>query len=271
MAESPAPVVRSKPILFVFLGVAACTFIFGVVALLLPVLKPRADALSVYCAASAKAPMEQIAADYSRATGVPVDLSFGGSQTLLANIEISQRGDLYLPADDSYLVLAQKKNLIRQSLEVAEQAAVIAVPKGNPKGVQSLSTLLDTQLTLAQANPETAAMGKLLRDTLAPRLWLAISNRTVVFKPNVSDAANDAKLGAVDAAIVWDSMRKQYPELEFIRAPELATVRGRVAIAVLTCSRQPQAAQKFAAYVASKEQGMKRFVEHGFTLPQDQP
>ena len=44
--------------------------------------------------------MEKIAADYSRETGVAVVLSLGGSQTLLANIAITQRGDLYLPADD---------------------------------------------------------------------------------------------------------------------------------------------------------------------------
>ena len=44
-----------------------------------------------------------------------------------------------------------------------------------------------------------------------------LSNQTVVFKPTVVDAANDVKLGAVDAAIVWDSMAKQYPDLEFVR------------------------------------------------------
>jgi ABC-type molybdate transport system substrate-binding protein len=190
---------------------------------------------------------------------------FGGSRTLLANIAVTRRGDLYLPADESYLVIAREKNLIRASLPVAGQSAVVAVPRGNPKGIRSLAAIVEARLTLSQADPETETIGGLLGVSLLPSLWLALSNRTAVFKPNVSDAANDVKLGAVDAAIVWDSMRHQFPDLDLIQAPELASVRASVAVAVLSCSRQPQAAQKFAAYVASPQQGLRRFEGSGFT------
>ncbi len=219
--------------------------------------------LLIFCAASLKAPIENIAADYFRETGVPVELSFGGSQTLLANIVLAKRGDLYLPADDSYIALAREKNLVSETLPLAEQAAVIAVAKGNPKAIRSIASFQNSSLTLSQANPETAAVGKLLRAALEPALWQAVSNRTVVFKPNVNDAANDVKLGAVDAAIVWDSMQGQYPDLEFIRAPELEGVRAKVAVSVLQCSEQPAVAQKLARYIAAA-QGLKHFERSGF-------
>src|SRR5262245_57417731 len=73
--------------------------------------RPVTEPLVVYCAAGIKAPVEALARDYEAAYGIPVQLQFGGSQTLLANMEVSRRGDLYLPADDSYIQLARDKDL----------------------------------------------------------------------------------------------------------------------------------------------------------------
>src|SRR5439155_25272822 len=56
--------------------------------------------LFVYCAAGLKAPVEEIARDYEEAYGVQVRLTYGGSETLLTNLEVSKRGDLYIPADE---------------------------------------------------------------------------------------------------------------------------------------------------------------------------
>src|SRR3954453_17483656 len=152
-ADTHAP--RSKPVLFLFLGIVAFTLTFGVVALLRgPGTRPtKSPPLLVYVAASLKAPLEQIAADYQRETGVRVDLSFGGSQTLLANIEISKRGDLYLPADDSYFALAKDRKFIRETFPLAEQSAVLAVAKGNPKHIRGLAEFRDSSFRLSQANP----------------------------------------------------------------------------------------------------------------------
>jgi len=272
MAESPAQPPRSKPVLLFFFGIVLLTMTFGIVALLQNPAPPQtgADTLLVYCAASLKAPMEKIAADYLREAGVAMELSLGGSQTLLANIAISKRGDLYLPADESYIALARDKDLITDALPLAEQTAVIAVPRGNPKRIRALADLANSPLTLSQANPETAAIGKLLRAQQGT-VWAALSNRTVVFKPNVIDAANDVKLGAVDTAIVWDSMQQQYPDLEFIRLPELEGVKAKVAVSVLKCSRQSEAAQKLARYIAAPDKGLKHFQQNGFTLLAPRP
>lgn len=257
---------KSKPSLLLVLGIFTLLVALGFMARtrMLSAKKKAPPSLLVYCAASLKAPMEKIAADYFRETGVTVELSFGGSQTLLANIALTKRGDLYLPADDSYIALAREKNLVGETLPLAEQAAVIAVPKGNPKAIRSLASFQNSALTLSQANPETAAVGKLLRAALDPTLWQALSNRTVVFKPNVNDAANDVKLGAVDAAIVWDSMQGQYPDLEFIRVPELEGVRAKVSVSLLQCSEQPDVALKFARHIAAPEHGLKHFESSGF-------
>src|SRR5438094_10066065 len=65
--------------------------------------------LLVYCAVSLKAPVEAIAREYEKASGVHIELQFNASQTLLTNAVISRIGDLYLPADDSYIIVAREK------------------------------------------------------------------------------------------------------------------------------------------------------------------
>jgi len=87
----------------------------------------------VYCAAGLKGPVEAAAKAYEAEYQVPVSLQFGGSQTLLANVEVSKLGDLFIPADDSYTELAQQKKLIETSIPLAVMKPVLAVAKGNPK------------------------------------------------------------------------------------------------------------------------------------------
>lgn len=69
-----------------------------------------------YCAASNRAVMEEIRTEYEKETGRRVEIQYGPSQTLLSQIEVSKHGDLYLPADTSYLDIGREKGLISERL-----------------------------------------------------------------------------------------------------------------------------------------------------------
>ncbi|MBY0526990.1 MAG: molybdate ABC transporter substrate-binding protein [Gemmataceae bacterium] len=223
------------------------------------------EPLVVYCAAGIKAPVEAAAQAYEKEYGVPVQLQYGGSQTLLANIEVAQKGDLYLPADDSYVDLARQKGLLAETIPLAEMKPVLVVRRGNPHKVVSLAELLKTNLRVCQANPDAAAVGKLTQEALLKTgQWDALKKRTIVFKPTVNDVANDIKVGAVDAGIVWDATASQYPELEVIDAPELAAKPARISIGVLRNTTQPTAALRFARYLAAGDRGLPEFKKQGF-------
>jgi molybdenum ABC transporter molybdate-binding protein len=221
--------------------------------------------LIVYCAAGIKAPVEAIAREYEAAYGVPVQLSYGGSQTLLTSLEVAKRGDLYLPGDDSYIQLARAKGLVAETIPLARMTAVLAVPKGNPKGLRTLEDLLRPGVKLAQANPDAAAIGKLTRQVLQQaQQWGALEKQTLVFKPTVNDVANDVKLGTVDAGIVWDAVLKQYHDLEAVPLPALKSVEARVIAAVLRHSVQPTAALRLARYLGARDKGLKEFARQGY-------
>ncbi|HEY7310674.1 MAG TPA: molybdate ABC transporter substrate-binding protein [Gemmataceae bacterium] len=226
----------------------------------------EARTLIVFCAAGIKAPVEKAARDYERAYGVPVRLQYGGSQTLLANIEVSERGDLYLPGDDSYLLAARKKGLVAEILPLARMTPVLAVRKGNPKNLHSLQDVLTSDSRLSQANPDAAAVGKLTRDALRRSgQWDAWQKQVLVSKPTVNDVANDVAVGAVDAGIVWDALVRQTPALEMVVLPELSAANAHVAVGVLNRGTQPSAALRFARYLAARDRGLPLFEQDGFT------
>lgn len=221
--------------------------------------------LIVYCAAGIKPPVEACAEEFEKEYGVAVQLQYGGSQTLLANIQASRRGDLYLPADESYVDVARNRGLSAETIPLAEMALVLAVHKDNPKKIGSLPALLRDDVKLAQANPEAAAVGKVTRDVLRKTGdWETIEKKTTVIKMTVNDVANDIRVGAVDAGFVWDATLKQYPDLKQVDVPQLATGVSSISITVLKQSEQPTAALRFARYLAAKDRGAKEFARFGY-------
>lgn len=226
------------------------------------------EALVIYCAASNKSVLESIRGDYEREYQTPLQIQYGPSQTLLASLEVSGMGDLYLPADDSYLELARQRKLLASESSVfplAKMQAVVAVAKGNPKRIASLEDLFREDVQLAQASTEAAAIGKLTRDVLtASGHWDKLHSRTAVYKTTVNEVANDVKVGAVDAGIVFDAVLHDYETLESVALPELKDITASVAVAILKSSHQSRPALHFARYLAARDKGLERYREFGF-------
>lgn len=224
------------------------------------------DEIVVYCAAGMRVPLEEIARNYEEENRTPIVIQYGGSNTLLSQIEVARQGDLFLAADDMYLNLAREKQLVREIVPLATMRAVIVVRKGNPKNVASIEDLL--KLKLAAANPDQAAIGDETRRRLIAsgdweRFDQSVRERGV-YKPTVGEVANDVLLGSVDAGIVWDAVAAQHPDLETVAIAELAESRAEIALGILTDSTQPAAALRFARFVAARDGGLPVFEKHGY-------
>lgn len=230
------------------------------------------EGILLYCAASNRAVMEDIRQAYESETGRKVKIQYGPSQTLLSQLEISQTGDLYLPADDSFLDISQTKGLVRETLSVANMQAGLVVLKGNPDGITSLDQAIEKDVRLVQANPEAAAVAKLTKKVLSDSgEWDKLDKATTAYRTTVTDVPNDLLVGAADVGIVYDAVLHTYPKLEFVKVDELAGVRSEIAIGVLNCSKVPTEALHFARYVSAADRGLKHYREHGFgTIEGDQ-
>ena len=219
--------------------------------------------LTVYCAAGLREPVAALAEEYRLESGTQVHLQYGGSANLLSVIRVSQRGDLYIMADDGTLEDARRLDLVRESIPLAQQQPVIAVQGGNPKRIHTLADLLRQDVRVALTNPETASNGRIVRQALGEE-WARLAAHAAVTKPTVPEIASDLSLGAVDAAMVWDSTVPQFPGLEAVAAPELAGRTENASITVLAACLQPAAALRFARFLAAPEKGGAVFAQRGF-------
>jgi molybdate transport system substrate-binding protein len=233
--------------------------------------RPRADTphgrpLKVYCAAALKPALESIAADYLHETGRRVEIAFGDSGKMLGQVTVRPDGDLFLPADDSYVRLAEEKGLVARTIPLCRMRPVILTRPGNPYPVVTFDDLLRPGLRVGLANPDRAAIGKVVRDHLTKQgRWDALAARLTTQHLNVTDAANAVQLGGTDATIVWDSVAANYPDLKIVRLPELDGAVGRVELAILAAAPDPAAARRFARYVAASDRGMSHFRKAGFS------
>jgi molybdenum ABC transporter molybdate-binding protein len=231
----------------------------------------------MHTAAGMRVPVEKIAEQYEREFGTRIVLQFGGSNTLLNQLQLNkfETDDLYLAADDFYTDKAVERGLARETLPIGHQRPVIAVRKENAKEIASLSDLLREDVSAGVTNPDQAACGRATQRMLQSisvegtnrwsQLEAAVTARGV-FKPTVNEIANDVKLGAVDAGIVWDTtvaMPQYRNVLTAISVPELDGDPDLVSVSVLDSSTQPTAALKFARYLTARDKGLPVFEEFG--------
>ena len=221
--------------------------------------------LMLYCAASNRSVVEAVRERYEAETGRQVSIQYGPSQTLLSQLEVARTGDLYLPADDSFLKLATAGGLVEEILPLAAMNCVVVVPKGNPRGIRSLTDLFAEDLRVVQANPEAAAVARMTRRLLTEAgLWDRLDAATEAYRTTVNDVANDVLVGAADAGIVYDAVLYPYPDLEAVPVPELAAGRSQIAVGVTSFSEQPAAALHFARYLSAQDRGLEEYQKQGF-------
>ena len=97
--------------------------------------------ITAFCGSASKPAMEEAASQFEQETGIRVDLHFSGSGTMLSQMKMARRGDLYIPGSPDYMSKA-----IREGVVDPESVAIIAylviaidVQHGNPKGIRRLA------------------------------------------------------------------------------------------------------------------------------------
>jgi molybdate transport system substrate-binding protein len=155
---------RQRPLVIALVSLG---IVFGLGALLSAIqpAKDGADAkLLLYCAAGLERPINDLAVAYERQFGTRIEVRYGGSGTLLANLEIAGDGDIFIAGDDSFTDIAEAKGLVSQRIPLAHMAPVLAVAQGNPKGVAAANDLLDDQVRIGFADPDATAAGAIARE-----------------------------------------------------------------------------------------------------------
>ncbi|MBI3830063.1 MAG: substrate-binding domain-containing protein [Planctomycetes bacterium] len=234
---------------------------------------PR-ESIVVYCAVGLRPPVELAAKRFQAETGTQVDLDYDNSGSLLGKLKLEKaanpHGDLYIPADDSFIGLAREAELIREVLPLARFRAVLAVKPGNPKQIKALDDLLRSDVTFVICE-EKAAVGRVSKQVLQQAgKFEALKAKAKSEKATVTEAAMVVQASnEVDAAFVWDSTARQF-KLDIMETPELKSAAATIAASVIATSPHPTAALRFARYLCAPEKGAKIFEEKFYEpLPGD--
>ncbi len=218
--------------------------------------------LTVLCAASLKPPMEAVGGAYRAQSGEGLRLQWGGSATLLGQIQITRRGDVLITADEGTMTDARRGGWVLEAAPLLTQRPVFAVRAGNPKAIHELSDLFRPDVRVGLADPKAASIGRATRDGLG-EVWPKLAAHAAVMKPVVTEIAGDLVLGAVDVAVVWDSTLRQFPGLQRVDFPGIAFAPEHAWAATLTRAAHPAAAQRFAAFLRTQA-SQEVFKSHGY-------
>lgn len=229
-----------------------------------------AKPLEIYCAAAMVKTVDTIAKDFEAECGQQVIIHPGSSRAVLNQMAEAQKGDLFLPADDSFVHEAETKKLVGEVMNVASMHAVVIVRPGYRKEVKTWDDFLAASDKIGLANPEATALGKLVKQGLQGRgLWAGLQAVKPSYLGDVNEVGNSvANTDSSDVGITWDplarALAQKDPNVKIVELKELESVKARVKIAVVKATTQRDHALRFIAFLRAKDRGAIHLKKAGY-------
>jgi molybdate transport system substrate-binding protein len=221
--------------------------------------------ITVFAAASLTESFTTIGKDFQAAhPGTKVTFSFGGSSALAQQIGSGAPADVFASASAASMkVVIGAGQGAGEPVNFVKNQLVIAVPKGNPRGIHSLADLARPGVKVAEC-AEQVPCGAAARKALAAA---GVRITPVTLEQDVKAALAKARLGEVDAALVYRTdVRAAASAVDGVEFPESVAAINTYPIVVLKTAPNAALARAFVAYVRSGK-GMAVLTAAGFQAP----
>ena len=159
--------------------------------------------ITVFAAASLQKTFTALASTFEKEhPGTTVKFSFGGSDTLAAQITQGAPADVFASANQSTMQTVEKAGDTTGTPTVfVKNTLEIAVAPGNPKNIKTLADLTKSGTKVALC-AKTVPCGSAAVKVLAAA---KVSLTPVTYETEVTSALTKVELGEVDAALVYHS------------------------------------------------------------------
>ncbi|MEA2635062.1 MAG: molybdate transport system substrate-binding protein [Chloroflexota bacterium] len=220
--------------------------------------------ITVFAASSLTAVYTAIGKDFQKAHPKSmVKLSFGGSSTLVAQIQQGAIGDVFASADQPNMQKAVDAGLVAGSPSIfAHNRLEIVVGAGNPKHIAGLSDLARSELVVVLCAPAVPC-GRYATQ--------ALQNAGVTVKPasqetDVKAVVSKVALGEADAGIVYvTDVKAAGAAVQGVEIPPALNVVADYPVAILKDSQNAPLAKAFVSYLLGA--GQPTLARYGFTGP----
>lgn len=221
--------------------------------------------VTVFAAASLTESFTQIGKDFEADNpGSKVRFSFGGSSGLATQINQGAPADVFASANPTNMkIVTDAGNGDGSPTVFVRNQLVIAVPKGNPKGIKGLADLTKpgVKVALCAEQVPCGAAAKKALDAAGVKLT------PVTLEQDVKSALSKVELGEVDAALVYRTdVKAAASDVDGVEFPESASAINDYPIVVLRNAPNRAGAQAFVAYVRS-DKGKAVLTQAGFQAP----
>jgi molybdate transport system substrate-binding protein len=221
------------------------------------------ESILVYSGAGLKSPMEEIGQLFTRKFGITVQYNYGGSGMLISQMNLTKKGDVFIPGSTVEYSTAQNQGLVGGSQLVAYHVPVIAVQKGNPKNITTIQDFAKPGLKVALGDTNATAIGKAGAKMFKKfNITEAVDKNVITRTPTINELTVIMNTGQADAALLTlDQINEA--TMDAIPIPANDNVVLIVPVGITSFTKNPEFAQKFADFVASDE-GKAVFASHGF-------
>lgn len=215
----------------------------------------------VYAASSLTEPFNKIKADLEKANpGLKVTFSFGGSNTLRAQLEQGAKADVFASANQTEMDNALKSSLVTDKGTIfARNRLVVILPKNNPAKVTKLQDLANPGLKFVTAQKDVpvggytlTALDKMSKDAaFTSDFSTRVQANFVSQESNVKQVVAKIQLGEADAGVCYltDISAQVLPDLTTLSIPDQFNTLAAYPISSLKGASNTAAAQAFVAYV----------------------
>lgn len=226
--------------------------------------------LTVFAAASLTETLNEIAEQYKTvAPNVELVFNFDSSGTLKTQIEEGADCDLFLSAAQKQMNALQDEDLINTDtrIDLLENKVVLAVPEGNPAGIQSFEDIGTDQCKLIALGNEDVPVGSYSVEILTNLGILneLESGNKITYGSNVKEVTTQVKEAAADCGIVYatDAFSAGLETVDQATAEECSPV---IYPAALTASTEhADEAQAFLDYLTTDD-AAAIFASVGFAM-----
>ncbi len=235
--------------------------------------KNQIESLTLFCGSANKPAMEEIVARFEQEKQIKVNMLLGGSGTLLSQIELSGKGEIYLPGSPDYIIIGERKGLLVEKSDriVAYLVPAIITPAGNPGKVRSLEDLARPGIQVGIGNPESVCLGLYGIEVLEKNALLKkVMKNIVTFGGSCSKTANLAALRKVDAVLGWRVFHFWNPErMDFVPiSPDRISRISYIPISIPICTKDINLSKKFIDFVLSPW-GQSVYEKYGYITSMD--
>jgi molybdate transport system substrate-binding protein len=233
----------------------------------------RAQAVNVAAAADLKFAMAELAAQFEKASGAKLDVTYGSSGNFITQIENGAPFDLFFSADSEYPKKLETAGLAEPGTlrEYAVGRIVIWTPSDDEinAAIDGWKRLLAQRVKkIAIANPEHAPYGRAAVAAIKKAGIYEQVKGKLIYGENISQAAEFVQSGNAQAGIValslalspamkngnrWEIPADSYPPI-------------KQAVIVLKASKNKDASRRFLEFVGGP-QGREILQRFGFSVP----